>query len=85
MEFIIFKMNLIIRPRSHSPSTSLLPALRLAMKSPTLPDGVDLRLFSFTDGVSIGASAAFFTPAIIASRTSAEITEAWVELLFVAA
>ena len=85
MEFIIFKMNLIIRPRSHSPSTSLLPALRLAMKSPTLPDGVDLRLFSFTDSVSIGASTAFFTPAIIASRTSAEITEAWVELLFVAA
>ena len=55
------------------------------MKSPTLPDGVDLRLFSFTDSVSIGALAAFFTPAVIASRTSAEITEAWVELLFVAA
>ena len=76
MEFIIFKMNLIIRSRSHLPSTSLLPALRLAMKSPTLPDGVDLSLFSFNDGVSIGASAAFFTPAIIASRISAEITEA---------
>jgi len=85
MEFIIFKMNLIICPRSHSPSTSLLPALRLAMKSPTLPDGVDLRLFLFTDSVSVGASAAFFTPAIIASRISAEITEAWVESLFVAA
>ena len=81
-------MNLIICPRSHSPSTSLLPALRLAMKSPTLPDGVDLRLLSFTDSVSVGASAAFFTPAIIASRRdkiSAEITDAWVESFFYAA
>ena len=66
----------------------MLPALRLAMKSPTLPDGVDLHLLLVADNVSVDASAAFFTPAIIASRRdkiSAEITETWVESFFDAA